>query len=79
MTPTPDLWADPVAAWATGNDSPTDGLASKEQCTKLKARDDYVYFNNDMKLRAPFDAENLSERVSDDWSPELELSLNLFL
>jgi uncharacterized protein YecE (DUF72 family) len=58
-----DLWADRVAAWAAGEGLSTDRFASKEPCKKLPARDVYIYFDNDMKVRAPFDAKKLRERV----------------
>jgi uncharacterized protein YecE (DUF72 family) len=31
---------------------------------KRKRRDVFVYFDNDMKVRAPFDAEQLRDRVT---------------
>jgi uncharacterized protein YecE (DUF72 family) len=58
-----DVWADRVAAWAVGEDSPTGRFASNERCTKRRARDVYVYFDNDMKVHAPFDAKALRERI----------------
>ena len=58
-----DLWADRVAAWARGDDSPSGRFACGKRCRKIRARDVYVYFDNDMKVRAPFDAKNLRERV----------------
>ncbi len=58
-----DLWADRVAAWARGDDAPSGRFACGEKCRKIPARDVYVYFDNDMKVRAPFDAHGLRERV----------------
>ncbi|HTF64101.1 MAG TPA: DUF72 domain-containing protein [Edaphobacter sp.] len=58
-----DLWADRVAAWARGDDAPSGRFACEERCRKIRARDVYLYFDNDMKVRAPFDAQNLRERV----------------
>jgi uncharacterized protein YecE (DUF72 family) len=58
-----DLWADRVAAWTRGGDAPNGRFACGERCRKIPARDVYVYFDNDMKVRAPFDAKNLRERV----------------
>jgi uncharacterized protein YecE (DUF72 family) len=56
-----EVWADRVVAWAKG-DEPRDaerigGKASSRQ------RDVFVYFDNDAKARAPFDAKALTERV----------------
>jgi hypothetical protein len=36
---------------------------------KVPARDVYVYFDNDMKVRAPFDAKNLRVRVERRLAP----------
>lgn len=52
-----DIWADRISAWSTGvkaagryvRDEPADG----------RARDVFVYFDNDMNVRAPFDAQSL--------------------
>jgi uncharacterized protein YecE (DUF72 family) len=58
-----DVWADRVVAWAGGDDAPSGRFACGEQCIKIPARDVYLYFDNDMKVRAPFDAKSLRERV----------------
>jgi uncharacterized protein YecE (DUF72 family) len=58
-----DLWADRVDAWARGGDAPSGRFACGERCTKIPTRDVYIYFDNDMKVRAPFDAKSLRERV----------------
>jgi uncharacterized protein YecE (DUF72 family) len=58
-----DVWADRVAAWAGGDDAPSGRFACGERYRKIPARDVYVYFDNDMKVRAPFDAKTLRERV----------------
>jgi uncharacterized protein YecE (DUF72 family) len=57
-----DCWANRVAAWARGEDSPN-GRFVCGKYKKVPARDVYVYFDNDMKVRAPFDAKNLRDRV----------------
>ena len=58
-----DLWADRVAAWASGGNVPHGRFASAERSKKVPTRDVYVYFDNDMKVRAPFDASGLRERA----------------
>jgi uncharacterized protein YecE (DUF72 family) len=58
-----DLWADRVTAWTRGEDSPNGRFVYEEKYKKIAARDVYVYFDNDMKVRAPFDAKNLRDRV----------------
>lgn len=56
-----EKWAARVAAWARGGESP-DGRFAHEQRSASRPRDVYVYFDNDAKVRAPFDAKTL--RVS---------------
>ena len=59
-----DSWAERVAMWATGEELRNGRFASKSACKKHTTRDVYVYFDNDMKVRAPFDATALAARVS---------------
>jgi uncharacterized protein YecE (DUF72 family) len=56
-----DEWADRVAAWATG--CRADGKCASTTLAKLQPRDVYVYFDNDAKVRAPFDAKGLIAKV----------------
>ena len=37
-------------------------------------RDVYVYFDNDVKVRAPFDALNLMDKLGLEWSPDSDLA-----
>jgi len=48
-----DLWAGRVTAWTRGEDSPNGRFVYEEKYKKIAARDAYVYFDNDMKVRAP--------------------------
>lgn len=58
-----DAWAKRVAAWAQGSE-PAGGRRASERAPRARAwRDVFVYFDNDMKVRAPFDARALLERV----------------
>jgi uncharacterized protein YecE (DUF72 family) len=59
-----DEWAARVAAWARGGEPPDAERASSEPAPQRAARDVYVYFDNDAKVRAPFDAQGLLDRVS---------------
>jgi uncharacterized protein YecE (DUF72 family) len=57
--PALDRWATRVSAWARGEEPADaerviDGLGPRRTC-----RDVYVYFDNDAKVRAPFDAQGL--------------------
>ena len=66
-----DIWADRILAWATGqNIAPTEqarrACSSEAEC---RPRDVYVYFDNDAKVRAPFDAEALQAKINARISP----------
>ena len=57
-----DAWARCVATWAEGGE-PADAERIGGRGRKRK-RDVFVYFDNDVKVRAPVDAHALQERVS---------------
>jgi uncharacterized protein YecE (DUF72 family) len=59
-----DIWARRVVAWARGEEVTDGRKASARDAVKRKRRDVFVYFDNDMKVRAPFDAEQLRDRVT---------------
>ncbi len=59
-----DIWARRVVAWARGEEVSDGRKASSRDAVKRKRRDVFVYFDNDMKVRAPFDAEQLRDRVT---------------
>jgi uncharacterized protein YecE (DUF72 family) len=59
-----DVWARRVVAWARGEEVTDGRRASARDAAKRKRRDVFVYFDNDMKVRAPFDAEQLRIRVN---------------
>jgi uncharacterized protein YecE (DUF72 family) len=58
-----DRWADWVRKWASGGQPPVDNIL-KTKAKKPKPRDVFVYFDNDAKVRAPFDAQELIKRVT---------------
>jgi uncharacterized protein YecE (DUF72 family) len=60
-----NAWACRVAAWATGNEPSDAECVIPKPGPKRKARDVYVYFDNDAKVRAPFDAQALIKRVNE--------------
>ena len=58
-----DRWAERVSLWSTGvepNDAKLIDPASRPQ---HRSRDVYVYFDNDAKVRAPFDAQTLRRKL----------------
>ena len=58
-----DQWAVRVSDWARGAE-PADAERVIQSCgPKLPSRDVFVYFDNDVKVRAPFDAQSLTKRV----------------
>ena len=59
-----DLWAEKVRAWSVGADPPTARLVAAPQPQPAE-RDVYVYFDNDVKVRAPFDAMGLAARLGE--------------
>jgi uncharacterized protein YecE (DUF72 family) len=58
-----DAWAARVIAWAKGGEPPDAERVIPEPGLKLPGRDVFVYFDNDAKVRAPFDAQSLMARV----------------
>lgn len=58
-----ERWAKRVRAWSTGS-QPRDAVVISKQKPKARAsRDVYCYFDNDAKVKAPFDAMKLSEKL----------------
>jgi uncharacterized protein YecE (DUF72 family) len=56
-----DRWALKIRAWQAGR-TPSDGRTLAPPADR-RARDVYAYFDNDVKVRAPFDAESLAARL----------------
>ena len=57
-------WAHRLVAWARGEEVTDGRKASSKPAPERKHRDVFVYFDNDAKVRAPFDAQRLREEVS---------------
>jgi uncharacterized protein YecE (DUF72 family) len=55
-------WAERVRAWSAGRNAPEPRLLSSEARVTHphQPRPVFVYFDNDVKVRAPFDAQNLT-------------------
>jgi uncharacterized protein YecE (DUF72 family) len=53
-------WAERIMQWQKG-ETPKDTLTMSEKIAPPRPRDVYVYFDNDIKVRAPYDARRLSE------------------
>lgn len=57
-----DRWAQRVRAWAHGSE-PEDALRAGAPAQRAAARDVFVFFDNDAKVRAPQDAAGLARQV----------------
>jgi uncharacterized protein YecE (DUF72 family) len=57
-------WAERIDAWRSGG-QPSDArlIAPQLAPPRRAARDVYCYFDNDVKARAPFDAQRLMKRL----------------
>lgn len=55
-------WSQRIKAWHEGGE-PADAQRIGRRAARRSQRDVYVYFDNDRKVRAPFDALRLIERV----------------
>jgi uncharacterized protein YecE (DUF72 family) len=57
-------WADRVDRWSTGREVEDGRKACNRPARARKARDVFVFFDNDAKARAPFDAQALTKAVA---------------
>jgi uncharacterized protein YecE (DUF72 family) len=63
--PALERWAERVEAWSRGGQVEDARLAAPDAPpARARSRDVYVYFDNDAKVRAPFDAMTLREMVA---------------
>jgi uncharacterized protein YecE (DUF72 family) len=60
--PALDVWAEKIRCWRAG-EAPTGARLAGRAAADGVARDVYVYFDNDVKVRAPFDAISLAAKV----------------
>jgi uncharacterized protein YecE (DUF72 family) len=58
-----DQWAGRAVEWAAGREVEDGKKASKRTLDSVSKRDVFVYFDNDMKVRAPFDALKLQRTI----------------
>jgi uncharacterized protein YecE (DUF72 family) len=65
-----DWWAERLKLWRTGCEPAKGERASEKAARRCKSRDVYVYFDNDAKVRAPFDAMGLAKRLGVKWHSE---------
>jgi uncharacterized protein YecE (DUF72 family) len=60
-----DAWANRLVRWAAGEDVSEGTHASARSARHRNARDVYLYFDNDAKVRAPVDAQNLMKKIGE--------------
>jgi uncharacterized protein YecE (DUF72 family) len=58
-----DEWARRIETWAAGGQIDDARLISSAKGRRRASRDVFCYFDNDQKVRAPFDARRLMERL----------------
>lgn len=58
-----DRWAERIRAWSMGSQAKDAVLMSTLKPKARKTRDIYCYFDNDIKVKAPFDARKLLRRL----------------
>jgi uncharacterized protein YecE (DUF72 family) len=58
-----DLWAERIRAWSQGGEREAAQKIASQGPARRKSRDVYCYFDNDMKVKAPFDARRLIARL----------------
>lgn len=57
-------WAKKIRAWNDGRDAPKAKLTGPPAGVRARGRDVFVYFDNDVKIRAPYDAMSLAHRLA---------------
>ena len=60
-------WADKIRLWSEGKQPPDARLVSQVAPPAAASRDVYCYFDNDIKVRAPFDARRLMALLDLAW------------
>ena len=58
-----DRWAKRIQEWTSGSQPADAHLVSSKAPQVRKSRDIFCYFDNDIKVRAPFDARRLIEKL----------------
>jgi uncharacterized protein YecE (DUF72 family) len=64
-----DRWAERIRIWKAGKEPPDARRARPRSKPAKGGRDIYVYFDNDIKVRSPFDAMSLSRRLGIELTP----------
>ena len=62
--PALDWWAARIRNWSAGREPPDAKRIHDKPAKERESRDVFVYFDNDIKVKAPFDARGLASRLS---------------
>ncbi|MDX1624213.1 MAG: DUF72 domain-containing protein [Gemmatimonadota bacterium] len=65
-----DRWADRIRAWRDGGEPDDAERLTGLAAPRRKSRDVYVYFDNDARGHAPWNALDLAERLGVGWADE---------
>ena len=58
-----DRWAERIRAWSAGGEPRDARRVTERPAPRRKSRDVYCYFDNDAKVKAPFDATSLIAKL----------------
>jgi uncharacterized protein YecE (DUF72 family) len=56
-------WSRKIRSWSNGKTPAKSQLHAPPEKPRARGRDVFVYFDNDVKVRAPFDAMSLAHRL----------------
>lgn len=59
-----ETWAEKIRAWQKGEDAPDATIIAPTLKARKSGREVYVYFDNDVKVRSPYDAMNLAAKLN---------------
>ena len=60
-----DMWARRMITWSRGEEVIDGTRVHPDSGPQQASRDVFVYFDDDNKVRAPFDAQSLSKRIAE--------------
>jgi uncharacterized protein YecE (DUF72 family) len=65
-----ERWAARIRAWSEGTQADDARLIAPGATPRRASRDVYVYFDNDIKVKAPRDAMRLADMLGAGWKPD---------
>jgi uncharacterized protein YecE (DUF72 family) len=74
-----DTWAANIKRWHEGGEPRDAQRTATRMPRSTRQRNVYCYFDNDQKVRAPFDAQRLAQRLGIDWTSRHEGELAAFV